>query len=231
MVELRGEPQFKYILTVIDLYTKYAWAVPLSNKKGQTVADAFKRIMNESGRNPKKMWVDKGTEFYNQYVKALPFEIYSTLNDGKAVVVERFNRTLKQMMFKKFTSQGNQRWFKILPEILERYNNKVHSTIKTTPAKASENPASIRGINLRNNSENELTLPRRKPKFKVGDRVRIFRWKSHFEKGHTAKWTQEIFIVRKVNNTVPVTYELEDEEGEEIVGRFYKKTELQQTDY
>ena len=75
--------RFKYILTVIDLYTKYAWAVPLSNKKGQTVADAFKRIMNESGRNPKKMWVDKGTEFYNQYVKALPFEIYSTLNDEK----------------------------------------------------------------------------------------------------------------------------------------------------
>ena len=65
--------------------------------------------MNESGRNPKKMWVDKGTEFYNQYIKALPFEIYSTLNDGKAVVVERFNCTLKQMMFKKFTSQGHKK--------------------------------------------------------------------------------------------------------------------------
>ena len=186
--------------------------------------------MNESGRNPKKMWVDKGTEFYNQYVKALPFEIYSTLNDGKAVVVERFNRTLKQMMSKKFTSQGHKKWLKILPEIIDKYNNKVHSTIKTTPAKASENPASIRGIVLKNNFENDLTLSRKKSKFKVGDRVRIFRWKSHFEKGHTAKWTQEIFIVRKVNNTVPVTYELEDEEGEEIVGRFYEN-ELQHTDY
>ena len=185
-------------------------------QKRSTVADAFKRIMNESGRNPKMMWVDKGTEFYNQCVKALPFEIYSTLNDGKAVVVERFNRTLKQMMSKKFTSQGH----KILPEIIDKYNNKVHSTIKTTPMKASENPASIRGINLRNNSENELTLPRRKPKFKLGQRVRIFKWKSKFEKGCTAKWTREIFIVRKVNNTVPVTYELEDNEGEEIVGRF-----------
>ena len=69
-----------------------------TKQKGQTVADAFKRIMNESGRKPKKVWVDKGTEFYNQYVKALPFEIYSTLNDGKAVVVERFDRTLKQMI-------------------------------------------------------------------------------------------------------------------------------------
>ena len=98
LVELRKEPKFKHVLTVIDLYTKFAWAVPLPNKKGQTVADAFKRIMNESGRKPKMMWVDKGTKLYYQYVKALPFEIYSTLNDGKAVVVERFNRTLKQML-------------------------------------------------------------------------------------------------------------------------------------
>ena len=129
LVELRSEPQFKHILTVIDLYIKYAWAIPLPNKKGQTVADAFKRIMNESGRKPKKVWVDKGTELYNQYVKALPFEIYSTLNDGKAVVVERFNRTLKQMLFKKFTFQGHKKWLKLLPEIIDKYNNKVHSTI------------------------------------------------------------------------------------------------------
>ena len=120
LVELREEPKFKHVLTVIDLYTKYAWAVPLSNKKGQMVADAFKRKMNELGRRPKKMWVDKGTEFYNQYVKALPFEIYSTQNDGKAVVVERFSCTLKQMMSKKFTSQGHNKWLKILPEIIDK---------------------------------------------------------------------------------------------------------------
>ena len=134
------------------------------------------------------------------------------------------------MMSKKFTSQGHKKWLKLLPEIIDKYNNKVHSTIKTTPMKASENPASIRGRVLKNNFENDLTLPRKKSKFKVGDCVRIFRWKSHFEKGHTAKWTQEIFIVRKVNNTVPVTYELEDNEGEEIVGRCYEN-ELQHTDY
>ena len=95
--------------------------------------------------------------------------------------------------------------------------------------KASENPASVRGIVLKNNFENDLTLPQKKPKFKLGDYVWIFQWKSHFEKGHTAKWIQEICIVRKVNNTIPVTCELEDEEGEEIVGRFYEN-ELQHTD-
>ena len=85
-------------------------------------------------------------------------------------------------MSKKFTSQGHKKWLKILPEIIDKYNNKVHSIIKTTPMKASESPASIRGIVLKNNIENDLTLPRKKSKFKVGDRVRIFRWKSHFEK-------------------------------------------------
>ena len=230
LVEMPSNMKYHYILTVIDLYTKYAWAVPLTNKRGETVMKAFQKIMKESNRKPDKIWVDKGKEFYNQHVKALPFEIYSTLNDGKAVVVERFNRTLKQMMFKKFTSQGNQKWLKILPEILERYNNKVHSSIKTTPTKASEDPNSIMGITLRNNSENELTLPRKKPKFKVGQRVRIFKWKSKFEKGFTAKWTREVFIIKKINSTVPVTYELQDEEDEDIVGRFYEN-ELQATDY
>ena len=148
LVEMPKENKYKYILMVIDLYTRYAWAIPLPDKKGQTVAKAFKRIMNESDRKPKKVWVDKGTEFYNQYVKALPFEIYSTLNDRKVVVVERFNCTLKQMM-SKFTFQGHKKWLKILPEIIDKYNNKVHSTIKTTPMKASKNPASIRGIVLK----------------------------------------------------------------------------------
>ena len=78
LIEMREESKFKYILTVIDLYTKYALAVPLPNKEGRTVFEAFKRIMNESSRKPKNVWVDLGGEFCNQYAKALPFEIYST---------------------------------------------------------------------------------------------------------------------------------------------------------
>ena len=130
LVEMPKENKYKYILMVIDLYTRYAWAIPLPDKKDQTIA--FQEIMDESGRKSNKVWVEKGTEFYNQQVKALPFEIYSTMNDGKAVVIECFNRTLNQMMFKRFASQGHQKWVIILPEILGKYNNKVHSTIKTT---------------------------------------------------------------------------------------------------
>ena len=230
LIEMPKQGRFKYILTVIDLYTKFAWAVPLTNKTGKLVAEAFERIIKESSRKPNKLWVDQGKEFYNKDVKKLGFEIYSTNNEGKAVVIERFNRTLKNMMFKIFTERGSQNWLHLLPDIVRRYNNKVHSTIGTTPQKASDNPNSIQRVMYKNNFENERTLPKKKPKFKVGQRVRMFKWKSHFEKGYTAKWTREVFLVRKVNSTSPVTYELEDLEGEEIIGRFYEH-ELQHTDF
>ena len=230
LVEMPKEGQFKYILTVIDLYTKYAWAEPLTDKKGITIADTFQKIIKDSGRSPKKVWVDHGKEFYNKDVKKLPFEIYSTNNEGKAVVIERFNRTLKQMMFKLFTETGRQKWLHLLSDVVKTYNNKVHRTIGATPQEASDNPKSIVNKVYKSNFENELMPLKRKPKFKVGDRVRMFKWKSHFEKGYTAKWTSEIFRVKKVNNTAPVTYEVEAEDGEEIFGRFYEN-ELQQTDF
>jgi transposase InsO family protein len=230
LVEMPKQGRFRYILTVIDLYTKFAWGVPLTNKTGKLVAEAFQKIMNESNRKPNKLWVDQGKEFYNKEMKKFAFTLYSTNNEGKAVVIERFNRTLKQMMFKIFTERGSQNWLHLLPDVLKRYNNKVHSTIRTTPQIASDNPEKISRIMYKNNFENEMHLKRKKRKFKVGARVRMFKWKSHFEKGYTAKWTREIFIVKKVNSTVPVTYELEDEEGEEIIGRFYEH-ELQHTDF
>jgi len=202
----------------------------MTNKTGKLVAEAFERIIKESSRKPNKLWVDQGKEFYNKDVKKLGFEIYSTNNEGKAVVIERFNRTLKNMMFKIFTERGSQNWLHLLPDIVRRYNNKVHSTIRSTPLEASHNPEKISRLMYKNNFENELHLERKKPKFQVGSRVRMFKWKSHFEKGYTAKWTREVFLVRKVNSTSPVTYELEDLEGEEIIGRFYEH-ELQHTDF
>ena len=89
------------------MYTKYAWGIPLYNK-GQTAANAFEKITNGLDRKPNKVWVDQGNEFYNRHFIIVPFEIYSTLTDGKAVVIEHFNHKLKQMMFKNFTEQGNQ---------------------------------------------------------------------------------------------------------------------------
>ncbi len=224
--------KYKYILTVIDLYTRYAWAIPLPNKQGITVKEAFQQIIKETKRKPNKLWVDQGKEFYNKDVKTLDFDLYSTHNDGKAVVIERFNRTLKQMMYKKFTEQGNQKWLTLLPELMQKYNNKIHRSINTTPAKASSNPDSIKIEINKDNYTNEMNskLVKNKPKFKVHDRVRIFKYKSMFAKGYTAKWTNEIFVIDEVLPTVPYTYKLKDLEDEEIIGSFYEN-ELEKTDF
>ena len=232
--------KYKNILTVLDLYTRYAWAVPLKTKTGEEVKDAFEKIFRESKRKPMKLWIDKGTEFYNKTVKKLLKEnniiIYSTENESKANMCERLNRSLKEIMWKIFTLQGNQKWVRILPKVVDQYNNKIHSIIKTTPKDASENPEKITFLNREKNFKNEhdaqfqklFTNKKEKPKFKIGDRVRIVRYKFHFEKGYTYKWTIEIFKISEVVNTSPITYRIEDLDGEQILGRMYD-SELQKT--
>jgi hypothetical protein len=163
-----------------------------------------------------------------KFLEARGIKIYSTNNEGKAVVVERFNRTLKQMMWKRFTVQGNSKWVGILPELIKLYNNNVHRMIQTTPNIASENPDKIKDLINQNNLENENK--RKTPKFTVGDRVRIYKYQYQFTKGFVSKWTDEIFKIDEVIPTVPVTYRIKDLKGENIEGRFYEN-ELQRTEF
>ena len=226
--------KYKYILTVIDLYTRYSWAIPLRDKTGNNVKEAFEKIFKDSGRIPRKLWCDRGLEFYNKvmntFLKENNITIYSTNNDGKAVVVERLNRTLKQMMWKRFTVQGNQKWFKILSELVNEYNNKMHRMIKTTPKYASENPDKIKDIINKNNYENENKIKKKKYKFSIGNRVRIYKYQYTFTKGFLSKWTHEIFKISEILPTVPVTYRIKALDGEAIQGRFYDN-ELQKTEF
>jgi transposase InsO family protein len=225
---------FKYILTVMDCYTRFAWAVPLQNKTGLTTKTALENIMKSSSRTPQKLWVDRGKEFYNSNVKQLlevkNIDMYSTGNEGKAVMIERLNRTIEEKLWKRFTVQGHQKWIKILPEVVEKYNNTVHSSIKTTPLEASKNPESIRLINYENININELTQRKKKPRFQMGDRVRIFKYKDLFEKGYTASWTNEVFKISEVIQSSPITYRIKDLNEEDIEGRFYEN-ELQKTHF
>ncbi len=230
LIDVPTERGYKKILTVIDLYTRYAWAKPLKSKKGSEVKQAFEKIFKESGRKPKQLFVDKGTEFYNSQVKPLFDRTYSTENSGKSVVCERFNKTLKNMMFKQFTIQGHQKWLKILPEIVNKYNNTIHSSINEKPANASKNPEIIEDINRCNNHANEHNLPKKTPKFKLNQHVRIFRWKKRFSKGFTGYWTTEIFKISEVLYTTPVTYKIKALDGEEILGTWYE-SELQASDF
>ena len=108
-----------------------------------------------------------------------------------------------------------------MPEITNKYNNKIHSSIQMTPVEASNNPEKLSFINTENNYYNENHLKRKPNKFNVGDRIRIFKWKNKFEKGFRGYWTNEIFKISEVIKTVPFTYRIKDLNNEEIEGTFY----------
>ena len=207
----------------IDVFSKYGWFVPLKDKKGETITTAFQSIFEE-GRKPKYLWTDKGSEFYSKHCKDLlnkhNITLYSTENEEKSSVVEGWNRTIKNKMWKRFAAQGNTMYLDILPEILNQYNNTKHSSIKMTPTEASKKKN--KGI-VYFNQHGNLTQLSRKAKFKVGDKVRISKYKRKlFDRGYTENWKEEVFIIDKIQYTTPITYKLKDLNDEQIKGSFYE---------
>ena len=144
--------------------------------------------------------------------------MYSTHNEGKSVVAERFIRTLKSKFYKYMTSISKNVYITKLDDIVNEYNNTYHTTIKMKPIDVEDNTY----INTSKKVNNK------DPKFKVGDRVRISKYKNIFAKGYISNWSEEVFVIKKVKNTVPWTYVIYDLNGEEIIGTFYEK-ELQKT--
>ena len=147
--------------------------------------------------------------------------IYSTENEEKSMICERWNRTIKTKMWKQFTVQNSTEYISFLPRLVEEYNNTKHRSIGMTPAEASKkkNESSV-FLKL----YGDLRVKPGLPKYKVGDRVRISKYKrSVFDKGYTPNWTEEIFVVDTVVYTDPITYKLKDLSGEEILGSFYEQ--------
>ena len=136
MTALSNENEgYRFLLLVIDTFSKYGWIIPLKDKKGETVADALKDIFKK--RKPGKLWTDKGREFYNKDVKDL-VELYSTENEEKSSIAERWIRTMKEKMWKYFTDNNTYNYIDVLPDLVEDYNNTVHSSIKLSPIEASK---------------------------------------------------------------------------------------------
>ena len=144
--------------------------------------------------------------------------MYSTHNEGKSVVAERFIRTLKSKIYKYMTSISKNVYINKLDNIVNEYNKTYHTTIKMKPIDVKDNTYI--------NTDKEINY--KDPKFKVGDRVRISKYKKKFAKGYTPNWSEEVFVIKKVKTTVPWTYVIDDLNGEEIIGTFYEK-ELQKT--
>ena len=125
---------FRYMLNVTDVFSKFAWSIPLKDKKGITVLNAFNQIVKKSARIPKHVWVDEGKEFYNknmdEWLKENNIIRYSTHGEHKSAVVERFNRTLKTNMWKRFTAENTRNWIDMLDKLMSEYNNKKIRQLK-----------------------------------------------------------------------------------------------------
>ena len=175
----RKKKGIKYLLCAIDLYSKYAFVIPLENKKGISVTNGFNKIIKQSNRKPNKIWVYQGVEFYNNVFKKWLSDndiiMYSTYNEGKSVVAERFIRTLKSKLYKHMTAIRKNVYYDVLDDVVNKYNNTKHSTIKMKP------------INVGNNNKRVYIdeYNKKDSKFKVDDRVRISKFKNIFTKGYT----------------------------------------------
>ena len=188
-------------------FNKYAWVVPLKDKKGVGIVTAFQSILKQSNRKLNKIWVDKGSEFYNasfkKWLRDNDIVMYSTNNEGKSVVAERFIRTLKSKIYKHMTSISKNVYIDKLDDIVNEYNNTYHTTVTMKPIDVKDNTYI--------NTDKEIN--NKDPRYKVGDHVRISKYKSIFAKGYTPYWSEEVFVIKKVKNTVRWTYVINDLNG------------------
>ena len=184
-----------------------------------SIVNAFKKILKDpNNRKAHKIWVDKGSEFYSSsfenWLQVNDIEMYSTHNEGKSVVAERFIKTLKNKIYKYVTSISKNVYIDKLDDTVNKYNNTYHRTIKLKPIDVKDNTY----IDFGND-----------PKYKVGDHVRISKYKIIFAKSCTPNWFEEVFVIKEIKNTVPWTYVINDLNGEDNIGTFYEK-ELQEID-
>ena len=158
---------FRFLLCVADIFSKFACIVPLKNKKGVNIVNTFQSILKDSNRKPNKIWVDKGGEFYNnsfkKWLQDNDITMYSTHNEGKSAVADRFTRTLKNKIYKHMTSISKNVYIDKLDDIVNEYNNTYHRTIKMKPIDVKDNTY----INI------DKEVNGKDPKFKVDDHVRI----------------------------------------------------------
>jgi hypothetical protein len=217
---------FCYLLVCIDVFSKYAWVIPLKDKTGPTLVKAFKIIL-ASGRKPEKIMTDQGTEFLNRHFRALmkeeDIELYNTYNETKASIVERLIRTLKTKMWRYFTAKKTMRYVDMLPDMVYSYNHSVHRSIKAKPADVTSANEKEVWYTLYGDHN---TVSNVKYKFKIGDQVRISKMKRTFEKKYLPNFFKETFIINKQIPRDPPLYKLKDLDDEELKGTFYEK-ELQ----
>lgn len=232
-----------YILTCIDVLSRYAWAVPVRMKSAVYMLAAMQQLFKMAApRKPTRIQTDKGKEFYNtqvrKFLKDQGVELFSTDSDNKAAIVERFNRTLKSRMYKHFTAWNTRKYLDVLQDIVYSYNHSMHRTIGRRPVDVTtqEDGNAVWRRVYYDSREAQLrhadTYPANTDNIaNVGDNVRMSRWKGNFEKGHVPNWSREHYEVTEAHRPrrggIPrPVYNLKDKQGEAIQGACYPE-ELQ----
>lgn len=215
---------YKYILTIINCLTKVADAIPLKSKDANSVTNAMAFAVTKNKFKMKHLQTDDGKEFFNnkfsELMKKLKVNHYSTKSEKKAAIIERFNRTLKSAMYKSFSHRGSYLWVDDIPDLISKYNNSYHKSIGMSPLDVNKkNEQAV----LKRIKKNTLPSVDKIPpnKFKLGDKVRISKFKNIFTKGYLPNWTNEVFEVYRIQPTNPKTYILKDSHGEILQGGFY----------
>ena len=220
---LSGENDgFRYLLTVVDCFSKFAWAIPMKKKDTKDTLDAFKQLFAQSApRKPERLHTDKGLEFTNVGLKRFYTDngVHHFVNasSNKAAMVERFNRTLKTKMYRYFTRNDTKRYIDVLPDLLHSYNHSKHRTIGMAPAQVTKADES----KLWHRVYGSYFSHAHPTKFSSGDQIRISSAKTIFDKGYLPSWTKEVFKVKDVVHHPLRVYKITDQQGEDIEGSYY----------
>lgn len=213
---------FRYILNIIDVFSKYSYAIPMRTKTSGETATAFEKILTKKN-TPRILQVDRdkaylGKPFINM-LKKHNIKLFHTNTKLKASIIERFNKTLLDKIFKMFTARNTQTWYNVLKTIINTYNRTKHSTTKFKPIDVTHKNAETIWLNTHHSHK---PLPEKLAKFKKGDVVRISREKDKFEKGYLINFSEELFKIIKKIPGKPNTYQIEDLKGSKIEGQFYE---------
>ena len=214
----------RYVLVVIDNFSKFGWTIPLKNKNAQTIKDSFENILINSKRSLNLIETDRGKEFYNNifqdFLNKNDIKLYSRNTSLGAVFAERFNRTIRDLLKKIVFERGDANWIDVLPTITKQYNNRIHSSTKLSPKDASLKKNE--GYVYKNLLDKRKKV---KPKFQINDLVRTADLKRTFSKGDTTNWSYKLYkITEIINDTIP-SYKI-DNLKERYNESLLKKTDL-----
>ena len=194
---------YRFILVVVDNFSKFGWTVALKNKYAQSITDAFSQIIKTSNRKPNLLETDDGKEYVNkiftEFLNKNKIKRYSRYTDKGAVFAERFNRTIRNLLKKPVFEKGNANWVSELPSIIKKYNNTIHHSTKMTPIQASKKVYEKEVFsNLRDDREKQ------QPKYKLGQLVRTADIKRVFSKGDSTNWSYKLYTITEViHDSIP----------------------------